>query len=205
MYFSKELKNIDKEIIKTKSIYDDEKEVTINIKASSDDQIFSSYNYDNKTSINSELSNYLWENAKLAPVYKKLKLQFFCREQLNENEVKQAIQSHYRREYIELKQELKNSRLFSFICLTLGILSIISLLILNNLNANYIIRTITEISSWMFVWESVDSFFLKGTSIKQKCIALMRLFSAEIIIYTNNFENTNNNQVLIGEINEDRA
>jgi hypothetical protein len=202
MYFSKDLKNIDKEITQTKSIYDDEKDVSINIKSLSDEQIFSSYNYDNKTSINSELSNYLWENAKLAPAYKNLKLKFFCSEKLDECEVKKAIQSHYRREYIELKEELKKSRFFSFACLTLGILSIVSLFILINLNVNYIITTITEIASWVFVWEAVDSFFLKGASIKQKCITLMRLYSAEIIIYTNKIENTNDNQVLIGGENE---
>ncbi|MBP3630599.1 MAG: hypothetical protein J6J23_03825 [Clostridia bacterium] len=201
MFFSKEFKRLDNEITNSKSPHDEEDEVTINIKSNCDEQIFSSYNFDNKTSINSELSNYIWDNAKLAPLYKSYKLQIYCKENIDEKDVKLALQSHYRREYIELKDEFNKTRFFSFACLLLGVLSILSLIVLINLSAHYIITTIMEIVAWVFVWESVDSFFLKSSNQKRTLIRLMRLYSAKIIIKTNAIDNNNNNSQ-IGVINE---
>lgn len=202
MLLNKEIRKIDKEIKRTENHSTNEDEVVINIKASSDEQIFSSYNYDNKTSISSELSTYLWDNAKLAPFYKSIKLQIYCKEHIEKDEVEKAIKSHYRREYTEVKDELSKKRGLSFICLLLGIFSLATLVILNSLSVNYILTSIIDIIAWVFVWEAVDIFCLESMGLKQKCRILMRLYTAKIIIITN--ETTNNiNNNLLGEINED--
>lgn len=183
MFINRELNTINKEIMKTKSTHDDTDEIIINIKADADEQIFSSYNYDNKTSINSELASYLWDNAKLAKPYKKLKLQVFCKENVEKTEVENAIKSHYRREYIEVKDELRKTNIFSLVCMILGVLSLGILLALHTIFDNYFLVSIIDIVAWVFIWEAVDAFFLQRTGLKHKCRILMRLYSAEIVIY----------------------
>ena len=203
MFLNKEFKKINREISNSKSIHDNNDEVVINIKADNEEQIFSSYNYDNKTSLNSELSNYLWENAKLAPPYKKLKLQVYCNKHIDKNEVNSAIKSHYRREYIEVKDEIKKTRLFSTVCLFLGIISLLILLAINKLSNTYLTSSVMDIVAWVFVWESVDGFFFKGGGLSHRCRILMRLYSAEIVIITNEINNNISNNILIGDIDED--
>lgn len=191
MFIDRESNTINKEIMKTKSQHDDTNEIIINIKADTEDQIFSSYNYDNKTSINSELANYLWDNAKLAKPYKKLKLQVFCKEDIEKTEVSNAIKSHYRREYIEIKDELKKTSIFSLICIILGIITLGVLVSLHKVFDNYFLVSIIDIVAWVFIWEAVDAFFLQRTGLKHKCRILMRLYSSEIVIHKNklNIEN----------------
>lgn len=165
--------------MRTKKNYDD---VEINIKIENSEQVFSKYSYDNKDILNKELSEYLWDNAKLVPAHKDLQLKFFCKCNLYKTEVSSAIKSHYKREMIETKDEIKKANRFSFICIMLGIFSLIVLFFLCKLFNNYFIVTLCEITTWVFVWEAVDVYFLRRPGLIQKYKRLNKLYSSKIKI-----------------------
>lgn len=165
--------------MRTKKNYDD---VQINVKVDHSEQVFSKYSYDNKDILNKELSEYLWDNAKLVPAHKDLQLKFFTKCRLDRTEVSSAIKSHYKREMIEAKDEIKKANLLSFVCIVLGIISLAVLLAFYKLFDNYFIVTILDITAWVFVWEAVDVYFIRRPELLQRYKRLNKLYSAKIKI-----------------------
>ncbi|MBQ9790747.1 MAG: hypothetical protein IJW24_04060 [Clostridia bacterium] len=183
MFFSKRQRALDKEISKGAKFYSENEEtITINIKSQNHDQIFSEYNYEDKTTLNPNLCDYLWDNAKLAPLDKDLTIKIYDKSNLNSEEVGCAIRTHYRREYVDAKNELKKINIFSLACMLVGIVFLIALAFLHNAFNNYYIDILLEISSWVFIWEAVDRWFLERPSIRRKCIRIQKLYSAKIVI-----------------------
>ena len=194
MSLNSKIRNLNKEIEKTKIHYNADDDVVINVKADCDEQIFSTYSYDNKTALNADLSNYLWENAKASPQFKDIKLNIYCKEHIEKSDVECAIKSHYKRAYDEIKFELKRTNLFSFICLILGLLSLTALFFTYKLYDNFILTSIIDIFAWVFVWEATDKFCFERTTLKLKSLTVLRLYYAEIFIKSNDSNNTNNIQ-----------
>ena len=165
--------------MKIKKNYDD---VEISVKVENSEQVFSKYSYDNKDVLNKELSEYLWDNAKLVPSHKNLQLKFFAKCPLDRTEVSSAIKSHYKREMIETKDEIRKANKFSFITIILGLISLAILFILYKKFDNYFIVTVLDITAWVFVWEAVDVFFLRRAELKQRYKRYNKLYSSKIKI-----------------------
>lgn len=165
--------------MKIRKNYDD---VEISVKVEHSEQVFSKYSYDNKDILNKELSEYLWDNAKLVPSHKNLQIKFFSKCALDKTEVASAIKSHYKREMIETKDEIRKANKFSLITIIFGIISLAILFVLYKKFDNYFIVTILDITAWVFVWEAVDVFFLRCPELKQRYRRYNKLYSSKIKI-----------------------
>lgn len=189
MIFRKNLRKADKEILQDKDYIEgsDDKAI-ISIKAEEDEQIFSTYNYDSNEKLNAELDEFIWDKARFVPMAKDIKIKLYTNTKTDEQEVVDAIKNNYKKEYIETKSELKRNAIFSLIMLLLGLAFMSFLLLMHVYFYNVYLEIIVEITTWVFIWESVDSFFLQRAALKRKRITLLKLYTAEMeIIKLKNF------------------
>ena len=183
MFIKKEHRKLDKEILSKAKYYEEkDDDIIIDVKFENNEQIFSSYNYDNKKTLNKDLCDYLWENAKLTSPEKDLIINVYNNANASETEIESAIKNHYRREYKSSKADLEKINIFTLGCFIVGILFLITIVISNNLLNNYYINILLEIAAWVFIWEAVDKFFLERPQARLKCLQIQRLYSADIRI-----------------------
>lgn len=189
MIFRKKLRKADKEILQDKEyIEGSDDRAIISIKAEEDEQIFSTYNYDSNEKLNAELDEFIWDKARFVPMAKDIKIKLYTNTKTDEQEVVDAIKNNYKKEYIETKSELKRNAIFSLIMLLLGLAFMSFLLLMHVYFYNVYLEIIVEITTWVFIWESVDSFFLQRATLKRKRITLLKLYTAEMeIIKLKNF------------------
>ena len=185
------VKNLKKELKNKNDNFEDIE--TINIKAESKAAIFSDYNYDSNEVLNSNLEEFLVERVKNIPPKVNLRVKIFTDDCVDENEVKVAYKNKFKGDFEELEQELKRNILFAFTMLILGVLFMGFLILEIYFLNNYILSTILEIAVWVFVWEAVDSFFLKRSSIRRKRYQLARLYYADLEVVTLDFDKIEKN------------
>ena len=182
MFFSKKSKEVDKLILGDESrIAFNNGSGEINVKITSKDQLFSSYSYSGDK-LNSEFSDYVFEKAKSVPVKETVKIKIHTDDEISADEVKQIMQNHYRATYKETKQEIKRNGIVCLIMTILGILALTALILINHFTDNLYITSIVEIAAWVFIWETVDNFFLQRPLIKARCILIQRIYMSEIEI-----------------------
>lgn len=157
----------------------------INIKVDNKEQVISKFSYDENDKLNKELSDFILDKTKIMPLNKDFELNFYVNSPIEKQEIKSTIQNHFKEECIEIKHELKRTNIFSIVMLILGILSLTTLLLAHKFFDYYYFTTILEIASWVFIWESVDCFFLKRPKLKRHCIILQKLYSANINLIVN--------------------
>lgn len=181
MIFNKNLRKIDKNIVKDKDyIEGSNNRAIISIKADEKEKIFSSYDYGKNVALNPELDGFIWDKAKSIPLSKDIKIKFYTNSTTNEKQVVEVIRNNYKKEYVESKNELKRNALFSLRMFILGLLFLSFLLLMHTYFYNIYTEIVVEIATWVFIWEAVDSFFLQRAELKRKQIILLKLYSADI-------------------------
>jgi len=185
MFFKKESRELDKTIMNSLQHQTGTEKFIINIKTEHQNQILSTFNYDNKDTLNSEFCDYLWKNAKMMPPNTDLQINIYSNEDINEQEVISATKTHYAREYAETKMKLSKTNFVALTSLLLGILSLALLLVFYSVFDNFYLTTLTEIMAWVFVWEAVDKFFYGRNNIKRNCILIQKIYSSQINVIKN--------------------
>lgn len=181
MFLKKEFRDTDNEIISSYASNGvTENSAVVNVRVENEGQIFSSFNYDTNDTLNSDLADYLTDKAKHTVVTEELTVKIYTDKNVSAEEVSKAIKSHFGREYVSAKEEMRRTTVFSFVMLIIGIISLTLQLTLHAAFNNEYINIITEIATWVFVWEAVDSYFLQRMSVKQKCRRIQQLFKSKI-------------------------
>lgn len=181
MFFRKKLRNVDKQIKQNRDfVVDSEGDAVINVKASQHSQIFSDYNFDSNEKLSSELGDFIWDKAKFVPPSKDIRIKLYTDADVEEVEVQTAIKNHFKKDYIEQKNEMVRNLIFSGIMLILGVIFLSFLLLMHKYFYNVYLEIIIEIATWVFIWEAVDSYFLRRASIRRKSVLLLKLYSSEI-------------------------
>lgn len=193
MFFNKNLRKIDKSIVKDKDYIDgSENTAIISVKAGEKEKIFSSYDYGKNVVLNPELDSFILDKAKTVPLSKEIKIKFYTNSSINEKQVVESLKNNYKKEYVESKEELKRNAWFSFRMFVLGLIFLSFLLLMHTYFYNIYMEIIVEIATWVFIWEAVDSFFLQRVGLKRKQIILLKLYSADIeMIKLRNYKRKN--------------
>lgn len=183
MFLNKKFRKVEKELNQDKIyVVGSDGDAIINVKADEKGQVFSSYNFESNEKLNDELSDFIYDKAKDVPANKDIKIKIFTDFKADEKEVQDAIKNNYKKEYINLKSEMKRNYIFSAVMFVLGIVTLTLLLLMHSWFYNVYLEIILEIATWVFIWEAVDSFFLQRAQLKRKCLTMLKLYSAEINI-----------------------
>lgn len=183
MFLSSKRRNIDKQLTKGEA-YKEAKngDAIISINAPTNNELFSSYNYNSDDVINKDLADYIWQKSKLVPFNHDIKLQIYTKEEVDKKEVKSALNTYYRAEYLDAKSELKKNTIFSLLCLFFGVVTLVVLSLFNSLIDNFYLLSITDILAWVFIWEAFDVFFFQRSHSIRRIKQIQRLYKAKLEI-----------------------
>ena len=156
----------------------------IEIGAENYGDIFSYYNLDGAEVLDSEFNNFLEAKADSIPLKYDLVLNFHIKnpDAYKEQEIKFAVKENYEREIHAINRKIHNNTMFSFYMLLSGILLFATYILLLYFKAPDIITIIFEIATWVFLWETVDSFFLERRHLKHERLKKYRLMKSKIIL-----------------------
>ena len=155
----------------------------VNIKVENKEQIISSYSYDENDKFNKDLAEFITTKTKRTHLSQNIKLNFYSKEHIEQKEIETTLKNHFNEERLETKDELKKFNIFTIIMLTLGILTFSILVALYNRSFNnFYFEMILEIAAWVFIWESVETTFLRRPKIRRKYIQMKKLCSAVVQI-----------------------
>lgn len=181
MFFKKKLRQADKSIKQDNEfIVDSEGRALITVKATSEQKIFSEFDYDSGEKLNSDLVQYIWDKAEFVPINRDIKIKIYTGKTTKEKPVDNAIRGSFKKDYIALKAECRRNLWFSFAMLFIGLLFLGFLFLSYAFFKNDYVDAVIDIAAWVFLWEAVDSFFLRRSELNHKKRILLKLVTAKI-------------------------
>ena len=154
----------------------------IDVGAEEYSDIFSYYSLNGYNVLDTEFNNFIEAKADTIPMNRNLTMVFHIKDANTEKlcEIKNAVKDNYEREIFAINREMHRNTIFSLIMLIVG-LSIFGIYILANIfKFSFIFTAVAEIGAWVFLWESVDKFFLQRNKLKSERLKKYRLMKANI-------------------------
>ncbi|MBO5888677.1 MAG: hypothetical protein J6Q58_00880 [Clostridia bacterium] len=160
---------------------DDEAVICINAKDKTD--IISKYSVGSDLTINSELSDYLKENADEIQIKHPLSIKICSDKEFStedKSKVKLALRNHFTKKVSDVNEKLYENEVE---CWTMVFLSFLFLLGYVLLKIHLPIEILTEIVlivAWVFVWRMTESIVFVRREMRREAIKYYRLLTARI-------------------------
>ena len=154
----------------------------IEINVSDDTNFISPYATNGTPTLSKETAEFLEHSIKHIKSDSQLHFQIKSKV-IDDNEkvlYKKAIRNYYAQEIAETKSELKHNSIVSLIMALVGALLFASIILLDTLALHDLFLRILDVVAWVFVWESVDVFFLRRYAISSKQLKYLKIMTAEI-------------------------
>lgn len=182
--YREKIKKVREKIKKDVFDEDDKGRAVLNINVSDDDCILSKYNDDGQEIISSDMADFVNNLVKSVPSDKEIVLDISCSKCSPEKQkrYKKAIVNYYVNEFADKDLKIKNNSIISLLLFMIGVIGFIGLYLLKTFDAYWLIQDIVEVASWVFLWETVDVFFLNRGILKWKQKRYLKIIFAEIKI-----------------------
>lgn len=175
-------RKIDKEIMRSvKKKENKDGDAIIDVKIEGPENVFSLYNYENDDTLNKDFGDYLWQKAKHISTFKDIEINVHTTENIEGKAIQDSIKKHYKKEYIEIKEEIKRTNVWSVLNLLLGLLFLFGLYLVQGHNF-YFLNMVLEIMAWVLVWEAGDLFFFKRRKHHKEMLITQKLYNASVKI-----------------------
>lgn len=165
-------------------VFDEDKKgrAVIKVNVIEGENILSSYNDDGQEIISSEMAGFVDNLVKSVPDEKDIVLQIKCKDLDKEKEkvYKKAIVNYYMNEFADNDAKLKNNAVISLVLFVIGLLGFAGLYLWRLFGGYWLIADILEVTAWVFLWETVDVFFLRRGAIRHKQKRNIKIIYAEI-------------------------
>lgn len=96
------------------------------------------------------------------------------------DKIEKLFKSHYAINIVKSNEEIKRHNIVSIILLIFGIIVYGAYGLLEYFKMDFIFQGVIEIASWVFIWESVDMFFLSNFSSRLERMKNVKIFNAKI-------------------------
>ena len=96
------------------------------------------------------------------------------------DKIEKLFKSHYAINIVKSNEEIKRHNIVSIILLFFGIIVYGAYGLLEYFKMDFIFQGVIEIASWVFIWESVDMFFLSNFGSRLERIKNIKIFNAKI-------------------------
>jgi len=181
MFFRKDLRNAEREIKKENLFLEgSEGDAIISVKAEESEKLFSSYSFDSSDKLNPDLGEFIWDRAKFVPSSKDIKIKIYTNDRADDQEIKTAIKNHFKEEYVENKNNMKQKLYLSLAMFFAGLFCLSILLLQHTFFYNEYVEYVIDIATWVFFWEAIDVYFIERSKNRKKCAILLKLCMAEI-------------------------
>jgi len=146
--------------------------------------IYSPFYRNNKAVISDELAEFITNSASEFKFNQSLELNIHCQEmnEAEKEEFKEAIKNYYTQNNIELNNELKSKSLRSLIFFIVGFIALGFMIVLGNILEREIWVDVLDVFSCIFIWTSVDTYFIERFDIKSAYKKNLQLIDMNINI-----------------------
>ena len=96
------------------------------------------------------------------------------------DKIEKLFKSHYAIYIVKSNEEIKRHNIVSIILLIFGIIVYGAYGLLEYFKMDFIFQGVIEIASWVFIWESVDMFFLSNFGSRLERMKNIKIFNAKI-------------------------
>ena len=96
------------------------------------------------------------------------------------DKIEKLFKSHYAINIVKSNEEIKRHNIVSIILLIFGIVVYGAYGLLEYFKMDFIFQGVIEIASWVFIWESVDMFFLSNFGSRLERMKNIKIFNAKI-------------------------
>jgi len=162
--------------------------LTLHVKIDNESQFFSNYTY-NGDNLSHDLGDYLLEKAETAlpvPVKENFIINIHTQNHnLRLPEITRCIHRHFHNEFDAEKRKLRSNLHFALVLFTLGLAALVLRFIALQFTTNFFITEILNITSWVFIWGTVEVIVLERHNIHRRCNILRRLAYAEVMLSDN--------------------
>lgn len=139
---------------------DEQGNAIIDVNLEEDENLFSPYS--DKKVLNPEILNYIDSIADPIPANIPLVVNFIVDDEskLDQDFIKLAFRRHYWLSYKEKVRDSRRNVITSLILFAIGLSLLVIYYFLNQISEVFFGNEIVLISSWVFIWEGVNRFFL---------------------------------------------
>lgn len=179
----REAEGLLKDINESKETERDENgKAVIKIAVNNDNNFLSDFSHRDEPIISTETAEYIEHSIKhLKP---RTDLHFlFSGESIDEMEKPlyvRAIHNYYHSEFIEVAREIRKNSLLSVVMTAIAALIFALALVLQNCGTEAVILNMLDVTAWVFMWEAVDIFAFRTSSLKIRRMRYLRIIKSEI-------------------------
>lgn len=163
----------------------------IDCKANDINTLYSSYDLNSESEINTSFSNFLIKEVSIIPLNYNLHLDITFNKEFNKKnkeKLKKSIKQHFSFKITDLKIKMKRNFIKA---LTLFSFSLISLIVtfLTKQNSIFFLNETFLILGWFFLWEGSNVLVYNRFNLKHKLYNYLRLYNAGITFNTKKTSN----------------
>lgn len=172
----------------SREFINDNGDAVIDVNLEDDDNLFSPYS--DKKVLNPEILDYIDQLADPIPAHIPLVINFIVDDErkVDQNYIRSAFRRHYWLSYKDKVREAKRNLVTALILSGIGIFMVFLYYNLKQFAPLLFVNEIVLISSWVFVWEGVNRFFLGR---REKRIDMIN--EGQMAVATVNFESRKKN------------
>lgn len=165
----RELKRLAEKRLKEHEILrDEEGRAIIPMTVRDDTDFLSPFSYSGKEVISEDVSEFLQNGAMTIPHKDQLSIHIHsnCIGEEEKQKYTDAIHESFLTRYAENERKLRKNRWDATILFAVGVIGFLLMALLMEFTENEILIEIVDIFAWVFIWESVDVFFIERSLLR---------------------------------------
>lgn len=143
---------------------------TIKMTVHDDSEFLSSYSHGAAEVISSETAEFIRDSALGLPPKEEFTLQIYsdCIDAEEQKIYPEAIHTYFERNFADTAREMRINAVQAIIMFVIGVLALGVMIIGEHLGWGEVWVECLDIFAWVFLWESVDIFFLERTALRRR-------------------------------------
>lgn len=163
--------------------FDEDGRVIITMSVRSDDDFLSPYSVNDEEMISSDVASFISDSVK--SVHPKipitLNIHSNCIDHDEEDIYRNAIKSYFILQNSDNERDMKKNGIQAIAMAIIGIIAFASMFIAENHGVRRLWIECINIFAWVFIWESVDLFFISRSFMRMKRKRLKNLIDMKVI------------------------
>lgn len=165
--------------------YAENDDVIIPIGLKNVEDFFNPYSYKDYELVNPAVLNFIYDNEKTIPISENISIDIhteYSTTNADKKRIRETMKRQHAEQVIVVTKKLKNNLFSGFLSFILGVLILALALYIENSQffmSNILINTLM-ITAWVFVWHSVELWFIQRPQIKTLLIKNYRLMNARV-------------------------
>lgn len=165
--------------------YDEEGRAIIGMTVRSDEGFLSDFSIGRKPVVGEGVAAFLEECAMAFSPKEAICIKIYsdCIDKKERELYSVALREYYVRHYDEKRREIRQKTLFSAIFFCVGFLALCSMILFSFLQRYPVLSEVLDIFAWVFLWESVDLFFLQRKMLLAERSRYLRFTDAKLLFF----------------------